>query len=712
MATFSALLTCCLTFLLALSCGPGLTATGPTAPVDSTCRSLPLYFIANQGQHPEAVRYYALGGRLACFFARKGIYLAQPPSNLEEASTRIEPAQSARMVTIEPSGMNPNVTLLPLNPLEGRVNHLRGNAPGQWRRNLPTYQAVLYRQAYPGIDLKFYGNGSHLEYDIVIRPGGDPTRVKFRYQGVKGLRLTGSGDLAVDLPGGGELVHRLPTIYQEIGGARVAREGRFRVWREGSHWVSGFDLKPYDKRYALVIDPVLSFSTYLGGALYDEGLSIAVDASGYIYVTGRTFSLDFPTQDPYQLYWGIDAFVTKMKPDGSGLVYSTYFGGPDYDFGRAIAVDQAGCAHIAGVTKSTHSFPLKNPVQATYGGGSLDGFVTKFNDAGSDLVFSTYLGGSSEDQAYGIAVDQTGQVYVTGATYSTNFYTKAAMQSFNAGGYDVFITKFKADGAAVYSTYLGSNDYDLAQAIAADSEGNAYITGSTASAFFPLVNAYQSSMKGAGDAFVTKINATGSALAYSTFLGGDFVEAGYGIAVDKSGQAHVTGYTGSANFPTAKAWQPSLAGGTDAFVTKFNAAGTGLVYSTYLGGSKSDSAYGIAVTPEGQATITGNTWSTDFPRLYPVQPAFGGGESDAFVARFSPDGAALLYSTHLGGSGNDYGYAVAVDRQSNAYVTGKTDSGNFPTRRPFQASRAGDFDAFVVRLGQTGAAPLDLLLLD
>ena len=250
------------------------------------------------------------------------------------------------------------------------------------------------------------------------------------------------------------------------------------------HWLSGFELNPYDKRYALVIDPVLSFSTYLGGASYDEGNGIAVGTDGSIYLVGRTFSPDFPLKNPMQLYWNVDAFVTKMTPDGSGLVYSTFLGGSDYDIGRAIAVDQAGCAYVTGSTRSVN-FPLVNPVQDTYGGGTLDVFVAKLKADGSGLVYSTYLGGEGEDHGNGIAVDQNGQAYVTGDTFSTNFYAKNALYPFNAGGYDAFITKFNAAGSVVYSTYLGGSGNDIAKGIAADTEGSAYIAGYTDSSFFP-----------------------------------------------------------------------------------------------------------------------------------------------------------------------------------------------------------------------------------
>jgi hypothetical protein len=448
-------------------------------------------------------------------------------------------------------------------------------------------------------------------------------------------------------------------------------------------------------------------------------LGIAVDGAGNAYVTGQTPSTDFPTTNPLQMsnggggFFG-DAFVTKINAAGTGRLYSTYLGGSSDDIGGRIAVDGAGNAYVTGSTNSTN-FPTTNPLQASNGGGK-DTFVTKINAAGLALVYSTYLGGSGDDAGAGIAVDGAGNAYVTGYTNSTNFPTANPLQASNGGGIngDAFVTKINAAGSAlVYSTYLGGSGNDSCASIAVDGSGNAYVTGTTSSPNFPTTNPLQASYGGGlQDAFVTKINATGSAVVYSTYLGGGGQDSGTSIAVDSVGNAYVTGLTLSLNFPTANPLQASIASGLtpDAFVTKINAAGSALVYSTFLGGSGFDAGYAIAVDGSGNAYVAGYTESinlhpfTPFPIINPIQASFGGGNSDAFVTKINAAGSAFVYSTYLGGSGNDGGYAIAVDGSGNAHVTGYTNSTNFPTANPIQASNPGGFDAFVLSI----SAPLQV----
>jgi hypothetical protein len=396
----------------------------------------------------------------------------------------------------------------------------------------------------------------------------------------------------------------------------------------------------------------LVYSTYLGGSGEDGGRGIAVDSSGDAYVTGQTSSTDFPTMNPLQPTNGeagnYTAFVTKLNPTGSALVYSTYLGGSDneIDGGSGIAVDSSDEAYVTGTTRSTN-FPTMNPLQSTNGegAGTDTAFVTKLNPTGSALVYSTYLGGSDgeSDSAIGIAVDSSGDAYVTGQTASTNFPTMNPLQSTNgegAGEYTAFVTKLNPTGSAlVYSTYLGgsSSGEDGGESVAVDSAGDAYVTGSTNSTNFPTMNPLQPAYGGgAGDAFVTKLNAAGSALVYSTYLGGSGVDGGHGIAVDSSGNAYVTGYTGSTNFPTMNPFQPTIGNASTftAFVTKLNPAGSALVYSTYLGGSGADNGLGIAADSTGDAYVTGQTASTNFPTMNPLQPAYAG-QNDAFVAKFA-----------------------------------------------------------------------------
>jgi uncharacterized repeat protein (TIGR01451 family) len=533
------------------------------------------------------------------------------------------------------------------------------------------------------------------------------------FEGGGQMQVGAEGDLVLSA-NGGEVCFQKPVVYQLTGGhdpsgtnggVRRVIDGRYVL--EGKNRVS-FQLAAYDHSKPLVIDPVLGYSTYLGGIDNDAANGIAVDSAGNAYVTGRTASINFPTMNSIQgaNLGGNDAFVTKLSPTGSALVYSTYLGGSREDQANGIAVDSAGNAYVTGVTDSTN-FPTVNPFQGA-SAGSPDAFVTKLSPTGSTLVYSTYLGGSIQDKGYGIAVDSAGNAYVTGNTYSTNFPTKNPFQGAKAGGpdaSDAFVTKLSPTGSAlVYSTYLGGSLDDFASGIALDSARNAYVTGYTGSTDFPTKNPFQGAYGGGFyDAFVTKLSPTGSALVYSTYLGGSGNDPAYGIAVDSARNAYVTGYTSSTNFPTKNPFQAANAGGFfnyDAFVTKLSPTGSALVYSTYLGGSGDDYASGIALDSAGNAYVTGGTVSTNFPIMNPVQGANAGGE-DAFVTKLSPTGSALVYSTYLGGSDYDQANGIALDSARNAYVTGWTISTNFPTKNPFQGANGGggNEDAFVTKIG-------------
>ncbi len=597
-----------------------------------------------------------------------------------------------------------------LEELPGKSNYFIGNDPKKWRTNVASYAKVEYKEIYPGVDLVYYGNQRHLEHDFILAPGANPSGITLELKGAGKLSIDSQGDL-VWATVGGKVRLQKPVVYQEVDGARREIAGSYAL--KGKHRV-GFELGAYDASMRLVIDPVLSYSTYLGGSGFDEGLGIAVDSSGNAYVTGVTTSTNFPgaNSSPIQSAFGgfENAFVAKLNAAGSALVYSTYLGGSGSDEGNGIAVDSSGNAYVTGPTTSTN-FPTANAFHSAFAGG-VDAFVAKLNAAGSTLVYSTYLGGSGNDVGFGIAVDSSGNAYVTGSTDSTNFpgASSSPIQSAFGGIEDAFVAKLNAAGSALlYSTYLGGSGFDEGLGIAVDSSGNAYVTGGTFSTNFPGASSspIQSANGGGFDAFVAKLDAAGSTLVYSTYLGGIGFDEGLGIAVDSSGNAYVTGRTASTNFRTANAFQSALSGSLDAFVAKLNAAGTALVYSTYLGGSNVDFGFGIAVDSSGNAYVTGGTNSTDFPGASssPIQSALSG-SLDAFVAKLNAAGSALLYSTYLGGIGLDRGSGIAVDSSGNAYVTGLTGSANFPTANAFQSALSGSFDAFVAKINPKGPADL------
>jgi hypothetical protein len=466
----------------------------------------------------------------------------------------------------------------------------------------------------------------------------------------------------------------------------------------------GFALGASDPGRPLVIDPVLSYSTYVGGGGEDRGSGIAVDANGNTYVTGYTSSSDFPTTPgAFQTTRGgpnaANAFVTKIAADGSTLLYSTYLGGSRGDYGNAIAVDGDGNAYVTGGTNST-DFPTVNALQPVLAGFG-NAFVTKIAADGSALLYSTYLGGSGYNPGLGIAVDQAGCAYVTGYTDAADFPTVNALQPTYGGmpgnnqQSNAFVAKLAADGSALlYSTYLGGSGDDSGLGIAVDGDGNAYVTGSTSSTDFPTANAFQATKGGPSgyfNVFIAKVAADGSALLYSTYLGGSGGDHAASIAVDGEGNAYVTGYTSSSDFPTANAFQPRLRGAANAFVTKVAADGSALLYSTYLGGYAADVGYSIAVDIDGNAYVTGSTNSRNFPTVNALQPALGSPLADnAFVTKVAADGSGLLYSTYLGGSWHDEGHGIAVDGSGNAYVTGYTYSHDFPTANALQALPGGN----------------------
>jgi hypothetical protein len=603
---------------------------------------------------------------------------------------------------------NPAAKVTGVDELAGTSNYFIGNDPAKWRTNVPTYAKVKYEGIYSGIDLVYYGNQRQLEYDFIVAPGANPHRIVFDIRGAKRIRRDEHGDLVLRMETGeGEIRWHKPVVYQEKDGKRQEIAARYAI--ADSNRVA-FELAKYDASRPLYIDPLI-YSTCLGGSGYDFGWAIAADSASNAYVTGFTTSTDFPTMNPLQAAngGGYDAFVAKINPAGSALVYCTYLGGSgneDYPYPSGsgagwggIAVDSVGDAYVTGSTTSTN-FPMMNPLQpANSAAPNPTAFVVKLGPTGSALVYSTYLGGSDWDQGSGIAVDSLGNAYVAGLTSSTDFpVTPGAFQTTSGGNSDAFVAKLNPTGSAlIYSTFLGGSGYDFGWAIAADSAGNAYVTGQTDSSDFPTMNPLQPANHGVNDAFVAKLNPTGSALIYSTYLGGSNQDAGFGIAVDSAGNAYVAGSTWSTDFPTMNPLQPTYGGGLDAFVAKIDPTGSALVYSTYLGGSKWDVGQAIAVDSEGNAYVTGQTYSLNFPIDNPVQKRNGGG-LDAFVSKLNPTGSALVYSTYLGGGGNDRGNGVAVDSAGNAYVTGYTASTNFPTLSPLQPANGGDGDAFVTKL--------------
>jgi len=642
---------------------------------------IPLSFEPNTGQAVTEVRYLARGNAYTLFLADGEAVLA---------------GKNQSPLRMKLRGANPSAPIIGEAPQASTSNYFLGNDASRWRSSVPNYGRVRYAGLYQGIDLIYYGNDGNLEYDWLVSPGADPQSIRMIFDGAQQIRIDKQGDLIVKL-GKNEYRHRKPLVYQEVAGKRVQVAGNWTL--RGKE--AGFRIGAYDHGQALVIDPVLIYSTYHGGSGLDYAYAIAVDRQGNTYVTGTAGSTDFPTRNPLQasLKGATDVFVTKINAQGSARVYSTFLGGGGPDGGNGIAVDSLGNVYVTG-SAGSFDFPMMGAIQGTWG-GSGDAFLTKLNSSGSALVYSTYLGGSSSDYGTAVAIDPAGNAYIVGVTFSTNFPTANPFQAAKGSQQDAFVAKINPGGTAwVYSTYLGGNAVDEGYAIAADTSGNAYVTGYTASTNFPLQGPIRTSNGTTVDGFVTKLNPAGSALVYSTYLGGSGTDYGTGIAVDSSGSAYVTGITTSNDFPIVNAMQPTFGGGDDAFITKFALSGAALVYSTYLGGGSVDDAYALAIDQAGNAYVTGRTNSSDFPLTNAIQTtrfAF-----DMFVTEIDATGGTRLFSTFIGGSGSESGRGIAVDRVGNIHIAGESTSTDFPVVNPIQRANGGGAvpqDAIVLLLG-------------
>ena len=707
-------------------------ATEPAAPVlaafdgnreqaRSMYEKLPVAFIENRGQTDSRVRYYAQGSRYAFYLTRDQIVL----------SFAKQPSTQGLTLGLRFLGSNPKVVVEGEERAAGAVNYLHGNNPAGWQTEVPRYGQILYRELWPGVDLRLREQAGTLKYEFRVRPGARPEDVRLAYAGATGLSLDDRGRLLIETDMG-VLRDSPPVSYQEIAGARVPVESRYVIReRGGAQEGYGFAVGAlYDPERELIIDPGLEYSTFLGGSSDDYVAGIQVDANGNAYVVGTTQSPNFPTTAGAFRRTGsasnsLDIFVSKLNPTGTALVYSTFIGGTNFDSGRAIAIDAAGNAYVTGQTKSSNFPTTAGAFDRTFnvdtcprcGIDQEDAFVLKLNAAGSGLVYSTFLGGFDLDDGLGIAVDTSGNAYVTGETGSVNFpTTPGAFRTTKIGAFDAFVTKLNAAGSAlVYSTYLGGTAVDYGSRVAVDAAGNAYVMGPTSSADFPTTpGAFDTTANGAFDVFVTKLNSTGSALIYSTYLGGTDFDSGGGLAIDSAGNAYVSGGTGSFDFPTTPGAFDTLPGGpnaSDAFITKLNPTGSALVYSTVLGGTASEGANAIALDGSGNVWVTGGSSSADFPVIVGAVDSSFNGTADVFISELSANGSTLLYSTYLGGTQSEAGNDLALDSAGNVYVTGHTYSLDFPTTAgAFDTVFNGDpsifwGDGFVAKLGAVSTPP-------
>ena len=648
-------------------------------------------------------------------------------------ANRAADGAGAAVVRLKLLGANPAATLSGQAGLPGKTNYLLGSNPTEWQTGVPTYARVRSEGVYPGIDAVYYGNGGRFEYDFVVAPGADPSRISLSFDGPTDVKLSTQGELVLTTPLG-PVVQPAPTVYQTdpTTGSKQFVTAHYRLEAaQPSSAISAtsatlpasstqsavvrFALGDYDPSRPLVIDPVLIYFNLLGNIGSSDQLNLALDRAGFVYLTGQTISPAYPvTPGAFQTaFKGVDdVFVTKIDPTTSAIIYSTFIGGSGYDSASGIALDADGNVFLAGTTGST-DFPVTSGAFQTAfrgsrpgDGSSTDVFALKLNASGTGLIYSTYLGGTQgSENGAAIALDGGGQAYITGSTSSADFPTRNALQPALAPGgtVDAFVTKLNASGTAlVWSTFLGGPGSgnpggapgdDLVNALALDGAGNVYVGGFTNSLAFPTTpGAFQTGVTSYGHGFVSKLSSDGSRLVYSTYLGGTSagpgIETVRGLVVDAGGAAYAVGQTTSTGFPTTPlGLKTSVSGGTlYGFVTKLNAAGSGLVFSTYLGaGNAFEAVNGVALDRVGNIYLTGATTSPQFPLTSDaVQSAFGNGTQDAFVSELNPDGTSLLYSTFLGGGGLGGGAGIRLDAANNIYIIGFK-VGN-PTSSPSSSS--------------------------
>ena len=719
--------------------------------------ALPLAFEANQGQTDAAVQYLSRGPGYTLFLtAGEAVLSLKAAATTPAPDTPGDPAPAGQVLRIRLVGANPQPVVTGRDPLPGKSHYFLGNDPSQWRTDVPTYARVAFDEVYPGIDLVYYGNQHRLEYDFVVAPGADPAAIRLAIDGAQQVSLDADGNLILSTPHGEIRQHR-PVVYQEIAGERRPLAGRYVLlspetvgWAPPTddlteettiagdpHAASsppadpavqvahvGFEVDEYDRDTPLVIDPVLAYSTFVGGSEYDYAQFVAVDSQGNAYVAGNTASLDFPTTSGAfqatkpggnRFSEFFDGFVAKLSPDGSTLLYATYLGGTtSSDNLNAVAVDQEGHAYVTGTGYSS-DFPLTPGAYRSPVGGLA--FAAKLAADGATLLYSARVGG---DQGLGIAVDADGNAYVTGEAFGSDLATSpgAPQPAYGGGAGDGFILKLNPTGTGLlYATFFGGSGREQALGVAVDESGRAQFTGLTLSADLPTVNPLQATFGGGsihGDAFVVALNPEGTRFVFATYLGGASDDVGFDIALDAESHVYVTGISASQDFPLQNAFQATFGGagsGTtrrgDAFVAKIDVAIPALLFSTYLGGRGDDAGYAINIDPIGNIFILGGTDSPDFPLRDPLQASFAGGSfpeggaGDVFLTRLDPTGSTMLFSTYLGGTGSDSGGfrgGLKVDRCGDAYMAGFTFSADFPTQSALDPSYGGAGDAFVTKV--------------
>ena len=699
--TASLILMVCGSFL-AILIQPGLRADSSRRQIKADLRSnkdnlmlnsigkLDLSFEPNNGQFPSNIKFVSRGLNNSVIFNQDKIVFRFPDlsSAGEKAQTKNDSdcrkternkilgcsrqmrnkVNFANELTMNLVGSKRTSKIEGAEKLAGTINYFVGNNSKNWHSGIPTYRKVVYHSVYSGIDQEFYGTEKDLEFDFIVAPGANPEVIEIKFKGQKKINIGEQGDLLFQMKTAEYVQLHKPIAYQTVNGAKQTISAEYEVKPNGHVRLK---VGEYDRRLPLVIDPVLSYSSYLGGSGVDSAYGIAADADGNVYVTGVMNSNEFTNLE------GTNVFVAKLNADGTQRTYLTIIAANGDESGLDIYADADGSAYVTGVTSSPN-FPQVNASQPGFGGGEEDGFIAKLSPTGSALTYSTYIGGTGYDAGFGITADSSGIAYVTGYTESSEFSS--------IPGSNAFVAKIAASGSErLYLSILGGDADDVGNSIAVGQDGSVYVAGSTNSPNFTTANAMQPVNAGSRDGFFAKVNPVGSGLTYSTYFGGSGNDQISDIAINATGEIFAVGTTNSPELSTL--------GGRDVFVGKFSANGNERVFMAILGGGSDDTGQSIALDSSGSIFVTGSTSSSNFTKANALQENLAGSQ-DAFVAKLNPLGSSLIFSTYLGGLGEDLGYGVAVDNQGGAYVTGSAKSNNLGGQFPY----GGNGDAFVQKI--------------
>lgn len=698
----------------------------------------------NNGQFNSPVKFAAVDKNVSFFFASEGAVLLLNRETEELKTRKVQEGvnhlynnnysklieKEYYAVKLNILDANTDVEVIGEERLSWNNNYFIGNDPSRWFKNVPNYSKVRLKNIYENIDLVYYFQDGSLKYDFIIYSGADPEQILLRFDtGDKNsLKIENNGGLLIKTPFG-NLIEKCPVSYQISGGKREMIKTDFEIVNSEENTVT-FNIGDYNPEFPVTIDPEIIYSTFIGGSGDIEwSYGIAVDAGGNAFITGQTESFDFPVTSGVikeTSIGSINGFVSKINASGTALEFSTYIGSASHSEGlKDIAIDAAGNSYVAGWTHSM-DYPTTEGAFDREMNGSDGAVITKLNSNGSELLFSTYLDGFDKETVWAIEVDESNNVYVAGITTSYDFpVTSGAFDESTDSSQDIFISKLNSSGSSLrFSTFLGGSGIDECYDICLDESNNVYISGNTDSPEFPITaGAFCKSLSGYMDGFVSKLSSNGKNLIFSSFLGGSKKENVFGIDIDNEQNVYVTGITLSDDFPiTPAAYDtsfskysedqpdpsdlPSKSNKTldenkyDIFVSKLNSTGSILVYSTYLGGNGNDYGTYLAVDEEGNAYITGYTESNNYPTTSGAFDRGYNGLYDVFVSKLSPDGTRLIYSSYYGGSGDDIGYKTVVTSAGRVYITGWTNSGNFPVSENTvdESFNGGEADVFVLVL--------------